>query len=314
VPPALLFHGPEGVGKFLAASEFAKAINCTGPAVSEDAADGLFSEPPPAAQPAPEGPSADACGACVSCSQADKGVHPDLRVIDSRFQGLLLDEDEQKQRTLRIDTVREFTRYVYQKAILSKWKVFIVNDAHTLNNQSQNAMLKVLEEPPPFNLFILVAAKKNLLIPTILSRSCAVEFSRLSQEEVSGVLTRGGMDPEEARTLGGLSGGSVRKAMDIKKVRDRIAGAAAGPRGVFRLVSGLPREPYLAREEAKLMLDMLLVSARKEWLSRPPLPSSPHAALIRKLLEYRRYLNQNVSHGLVLEAALLECGKMSITL
>ena len=71
----------------------------------------------------------------------------------------------------------------------------------------------------------------------------------------------------------------------------------------------------MAREEAKIMLDMLLVSARRAWLAAPHgRPASAHAALVRKLLEYRRFLNQNVSHGLVLEAALLESAKLSVSL
>jgi DNA polymerase III delta prime subunit len=330
VPPALLFHGPEGIGKFRAAMEFAKALNCThlypasghlypasGHSLPEEPAaeNGLFGAAPTERR-APDGDPGDCCGVCVSCSQADRSVHPDIRVIDSEFQGFLLDEDAQKQKILRIDTVREFTRYVYQKAILSKWKVFVVNDAHTLNNQAQNAMLKVLEEPPPDNLFILVAAKKNLLLPTIVSRSCAVEFKRLSPASVAEILVREGMTRDEASALGGLAGGSIKKAGDIKKIRDRLSGAAvSGPRGIFKLVSGLPREPYMAREEAKLLLDMLLASARKSWLTLPPgTNASAHAALIRKLLGYRRFLNQNVSHGLTLEAALLECDKLSISL
>ncbi len=320
IPPALLFHGTEGTGKFRMAKEFAKALNCTGPDArtpGNKEEDGLFAPPPSSPHPASFIPptSEDSCGKCVSCSQADKGVHPDVHIIDDQFQGFLLDEDAQKQKVLRIDTVREFTRHVYQKAILSKWKVFIVNDAHTLNNQSQNAMLKSLEEPPPYNLFILVAANKNLLLPTIVSRSCAIEFPGLSPDAVAEILARDGMAPDEASALGGLSGGSVKKARDIKKVRDRMAGTAApGLLGIFKLVSGLPREPYLAREEAKLVLDMLLASARKKWLARPPGQSaSDHASLIRKLLGYRRFLNRNVSHGLTLEAALLECDKLSIS-
>jgi DNA polymerase-3 subunit delta' len=319
VPPALLFYGTEGTGKFLMAKEFAKALNCTGPNAlppGKEEEGGLFTSPP-AADPSALIPnsSEDACGKCVSCSQSDKGVHPDVHIIDGRFQGYLLDEDAQKQKVLRIDTVREFTRYVYQKAILSKWKVFIINDAHTLNNQAQSAMLKILEEPPPCNLFILVAANKGLLLPTIVSRSSAVEFPRLSPDDVAEILARDGMAPDEASALGGLSDGSVKKARDIKKIRDRLAGASAtGPRGIFKLISGLPREPYQAREEAKLLVDMLLASARKKWLAQLPGPSaSAHASLIRQLLGYRRFLNQNVSHGLTLEAALLECDKLSIS-
>ena len=313
VPPSLLFSGAEGIGKFLTAKEFAKALNCThAPAQEPGAEAALFGAEPEKTAGEPE----DACGKCVPCSQTEKGVHPDVRVIDAEFQGLLLDEDAQKQKTLRIDTIREFTRYVYQRAVLSPWKIFIINDAHTLNINSQNAMLKILEEPPAGTIFILVAAKKNLLLPTIISRSCAIDFKRLSPAAVKELLERGGTPPDEASALSELSGGSVKRARDIKKVRDRLASiTASGPQHIFKLVSSLPREPYMAREDAKLMLDMLLVSARKAWLAQPRgKPASAHAALIRKLLEYRRFLNQNVSHGLVLEAALLESDKLSVTL
>ena len=124
----------------------------------------------------------------------------------------------------------------------------------------------------------------------------------------------GGMTLDEAAALSELSGGSLKKAGDIKKVRDRLV-EIRGAQKIFKLVSSLPREPYLAREEAKIMLDMLLLSARKQWLAQPPgKASSAHAALVRKLLGYRRFLNQNVSHGLVLEAALLESDKLSVCL
>ena len=313
VPPALLFSGAEGIGKFLTAQEFAKALNCTHTAAEEPGAeDALFGAEPEQPLSGPE----DGCGNCVSCSQIAKGVHPDVRVIDAEFQGLLLDEDAQKQKTLRIDTIREFTRYVYQRAVLSPWKIFIINDAHTLNINSQNAMLKVLEEPPAGTIFILIAAKKNLLLPTIISRSCAIDFKRLSPAAVKELLERAGTPPDEASALSALAGGSVKRARDIKKVRDRLAAiTASGPQQIFKLVSSLPREPYMAREDAKIMLDMLLVSARKAWLAQPHgRPAYAHAALIRKLLEYRRFLNQNVSHGLVLEAALLESDKLSVSL
>ena len=320
VPPALLFSGIEGSGKFLTAKEFAKALNCTHmPPEASEAGDDLFgssSESVPLSSALCPLPSDDACDLCVSCSQISKGVHPDVRIIDSEFQGLLMDEDAQKQKTLRIDTVREFTRYVYQKAVLSRWKIFVINDAHTLNINAQNAMLKILEEPPVSTIFILVAAKKNLLLPTIISRSYAVEFKHLSPAAVEELLARGGMTRDEASALGELSGGSVKKARDIKKVRDRMAAiTGSGLQKIFKLVSSLPREPYMAREDAKTMLDMLLVSARKAWLEAPHgKPASAHSALIRKLLEYRRFLNQNVSHGLVLEAALIESERLSVSL
>jgi len=332
VPPALLFAGVEGTGKFLVAKEFAKALNCLHKPAEEPAAEENLFAPPsepaphpssliPSARGGPAGlfgghPSDDACDKCVSCLQIESGAHPDVRIIDAAFQGFLLDEDARKQKTLKIDTVREFTRYVYRKNLFSPWKVFIINDAHTLNLNAQNAMLKLLEEPPPNNIFILIAAKKNSLLPTIISRSYALDFKELGAAEVEELLERAGLPLDEASRLSELSGGSVKKAGDIKRVRDRLASVAvSGPAGIFKLVSSLPKEPYLAREEAKIMLDMLILSARKKWLTEGRGQNAPRfAALIKKLLGLRKFLNQNVSHGLVLEAALLESENLSVSL
>ena len=145
-------------------------------------------------------------------------------------------------------------------------RIFIIDECHQLTHEAWSVLLKILEEPPQNTVFLLIAAKTNLLLPTLISRSYALDFKRLPSEEVERLLESSGLPPEEAAALSLLSGGSVKKARDIKKVRDSISGtAASGLRGIFKLVSGLPRESYLAREEAKLLLDMLLASARKNW-------------------------------------------------
>lgn len=316
VPPALLFCGPEGTGKFLVAQEFAKALNCTHkPAEEKPAEENLFGAAPSAA-PAAGAPMDDACDNCVSCLQIDSGAHPDVRVIDAEFQGFLRDEGTDKQQALRIDTVREFSRYVYQKTMLSPWKVFIINDAHTLRTEAQNAMLKILEEPPERTVFLLVAAKKSSLLATIISRSYALDFKELSAADVEELLERSGLPLDEAARLSELSGGSVKNAADIKRVRERLAAVPPGPDAPFRLAAALPRkEAYLARAEVKIMLDMLILAARKKWLAAGREQGAARfAVLIRKLLTFRKYLNQNVSHALVLEAALLESEKLSVSL
>ncbi|MBI4802387.1 MAG: DNA polymerase III subunit [Elusimicrobia bacterium] len=318
VPPALLFSGAEGTGKFLVAKEFAKALNCLHkPAEDPAAEENLFASasPPPIPSTLYPLPSDDACDKCVSCLQIDSGAHPDVRIIDADFQGFLLDEAARKQKSLKIDTVREFTRYVYQKNMFSPWKVFIINDAHTLNLNAQNAMLKILEEPPGNAVFVLVAAKKNTLLPTIISRTYALNFKALGAADVEELLERSGLPLDEASALSELSGGSVKNAGDIKRVRDRLASVAvSGPARIFKLVSSLPKEPYMAREEAKIMLNMLILSARKKWLAEGRGQNAGRfAALIKKLLGLRKLLNSNVTHGLVLETALLESEKLSVS-
>jgi len=188
----MIFHGAPGTGKFLAALEFARALNCSHtahrekpPAPPQPDPDDLFAAaapPPPAPEPEPEPVKvhtdiSDSCGACISCLQAACGAHPDIRVVDTEMQAALFDEDESAN--LKIDTMREMTRWAQQKPLLSPWKVFIIRDAEAMVTNAQNAILKTLEEPPPGTIVIMTVSRKTSLLPTILSRSCMIEFGPL---------------------------------------------------------------------------------------------------------------------------------------
>ena len=108
IPPAMIFHGAPGTGKFLTAVEFAKAVNCSHtahrerpPAPPAPDENDLFAAAAAAPAPAPEPEPVkihtditDSCGACLSCLQAASGAHPDIRIVDTAFQAALLDEDE----------------------------------------------------------------------------------------------------------------------------------------------------------------------------------------------------------------------------
>ncbi|MEW6041970.1 MAG: hypothetical protein AB1633_10650, partial [Elusimicrobiota bacterium] len=159
IPPAIIFYGPQGIGKFLTAKEFAKVLNCCKNNMNSESGNLFKSEPINVKPSALSLTLIDSCDECQACTQIEKNIHPDIRIIDSAFQGFLLDEDIQKQTRLKIDTVREFTRYIYTRPISARWKVFIINDADTLTVESQNAMLKVLEEPPQDSVLILIASK-----------------------------------------------------------------------------------------------------------------------------------------------------------
>lgn len=327
VPPALLFHGAPGTGKFLTALEFAKALNCSHtahrerpPAPPPPDENDLFAvaAPAPAPEPEPEpvqthSDTSDPCGACLSCLQAASGAHPDIRVVDTAFQAALLDEAESAN--LKIDTMRELTRWAQQKPMLSPWKVFIVRDAEALLPQAQNALLKTLEEPPPGTLVILTVSKKTSLLSTILSRSCLVEFGRLPDASLRTILQAQGTEPSQAAALAGMAAGSLEKAADAAAFLKQVSSLRPGdPAKIFKFSAGLPRDSHKAREEVKTLLDLLLAKTRAAWSPATGPVKARFTALLRRTLDLRRMADRNVSYQLLLETALLESEKAGIKL
>lgn len=150
---AYLFSGEEGVGKFLAAKTFAKAVNC----LQENR---------------------DACDDCASCRKIEKSEHPDIHFIEAGESGII-----------KIESIRDLKRAVSLKPYEARKRAFIINNAHNLNAESANALLKVLEEPPQANLIILVTSKPNLLFKTIISRCRIIKFYPLPREGLKQVLS-----------------------------------------------------------------------------------------------------------------------------
>ena len=150
---AYLFVGPQGTGKYLAAVNFAKAVNCLG--------DGL-----------------DACDTCISCLKIEKNQHPDFHLIEAG------DISE----AIKIEAIRELKREISLKPYEGKRKVFIIDDAHKLTPEAANALLKVLEERAGESLIILVTAKPALLFKTIISRCQSIRFLPLKRPELEGIL------------------------------------------------------------------------------------------------------------------------------
>jgi len=326
VPPALIFHGAPGTGKFLTALEFAKALNCSHtehrerrPAPPPPDENDLFAAAAaPAPEPEPEpGPAkvhsdlSDSCGACLSCLQAASGAHPDIRVVDTAFQAALLDEAESAN--LKIDTMRELTRWAQQKPMLSNWKVFIVRDAEAMMPPAQNALLKTLEEPPPGTVVILTVSKKTSLLATILSRSCLVEFNRLPDASLKTILEAQGTEPAQAAALAGMAAGSLEKAADAGAFLKQVSALRPGdPAKIFKFAAGLPRDSHKAREEVKMLLDLLLAKTRAAWSPASGPAKTKFTALLRRTLDLRRMADRNVSYHLLLETALLESERAGI--
>lgn len=179
---AWIFAGPPGVGKFTAARAFAGALLDP------------TTEPDLAGVPRPD-PESQTQRLIASNS------HPDLHVITKELAALSADDAvrRSKQTSIAKEVVQEFlvepaqrARVVHAGTIIGK--VFIIDEAELLNDASQNALLKTIEEPPEGTLLILVTSSEERLLTTIRSRCQRVEFSSLDQEELVEWIRRSGLD------------------------------------------------------------------------------------------------------------------------
>jgi DNA polymerase-3 subunit delta' len=180
-PHALIFAGPEGVGKRTCALMVAKALNC------QEAGPGDF------------------CDTCVQCRKINAGVHADVLKIG-------LDEDASE---IKIAQVRDLLQLLALRPLEGTHKVFMVDPADAMNPAAANALLKGLEEPPEESHFILLTSNPQALLLTIRSRCQTYTFSPLSLQE----MRRFGSDELALRWSRGSIG--VLKSLDLDALRRR---------------------------------------------------------------------------------------------
>ena len=142
---------------------------------------------------------------CRSCRQFNSGNHPDVYRITR----------ENKQ-SIGVDQIRSMLESIQLKPYESARKVFIIEEAHTMTVQAQNALLKTLEEPPGFSVLILLAEKPQGLLPTVLSRCQLFRMQRLTKGEVCSVISRHFALPEDkAMLFASLSDGIPGKGLQL---------------------------------------------------------------------------------------------------
>jgi DNA polymerase-3 subunit delta' len=214
---AYLFAGPEGVGKRLFARELARALLCEKP-------------------PAP----LTACGHCPSCAQVEARTHPDFHIVRM----------PEGKHELPVGAIRDFCEQLARKPARGGYVVGIVEDADEFNDESANAFLKTLEEPPGRAVLILIATGTANLLPTILSRCQLVRFSTLRAADVAAVLAEHGVDDTARRErLARLAGGSIGRALaiddeSIGKVRDELVAGVTADRPNFTRLAATWQEFY----------------------------------------------------------------------
>ena len=214
VAHAYLFTGPRGSGKTTAAVAFASALNCQ--------------------SPTPEG---DACGLCMSCIRIEGG-DPDVQVISP-------DGDQTK-----MEQMQEMIRGMNYAPLSGKYRVVIIEQADTLNPSSENAILKILEEPPAYAVLVLLSGNPNSLLPTIRSRCRTVRFRRAQAAEVErALIERRGMSEDEARTIAACSQGLIGRAFTLAAGDRFVEERQIVLQGLKRYLESPPITALLTAEE-----------------------------------------------------------------
>ena len=239
---ALLFLGKEGCGSLALALAFAQYIVCEKVNGKQTNTSSLFE------MPDTETTSTslkDSCGTCGACLKAAQLVHPDIHfsypVIPKKsgdkpvstdyaaewrefisiqpygnaFDWLQFIGAENKQGNITAEECNDITRKISLKSFESAYKVLIIWMPEYLTKNG-NKLLKLLEEPPPQTVFILVAENEELVLPTILSRTQLVRIPALTNADIEAALgLRSGVPIEKAQQLAALSEGNYREAMQL---------------------------------------------------------------------------------------------------
>jgi len=181
---AYLFTGTRGVGKTTTARILAKALNCE---------KGLNTEP---------------CNICDTCKAITDGQHVDVMEIDGASNR-------------GIDNIKELRSAIKFKPMISRYKVYIIDEVHMVTTEGFNALLKTLEEPPPHAIFIFATTDLHKVPETILSRCMLFQFRKISPKEINDALTeilqkeKINFEPEAVSEIAKLGDGSLRDAESL---------------------------------------------------------------------------------------------------
>lgn len=216
---AYLFTGTHGTGKTTCAKILAKAVNCENPV------DG------------------NPCNCCASCRGIDKGSVMDVQEIDAASNN-------------GVDNVRSIRDEVVYPPAEVKKRVYIIDEVHMLSTAAFNALLKTIEEPPEYLIFILATTELNKVPATILSRCQRFAFRRPTAEDITGriqyVAYQEGIDlePEAAQLLGRLADGAFRDGLSLL---DQCASGTRGTltvEGVYSILGLAGQEQTVSMLEA----------------------------------------------------------------
>jgi DNA polymerase-3 subunit gamma/tau len=191
---AYLFSGPRGCGKTSSARILAKALNCA------------------------EGPAATPCGACTTCTEITRGASLDVIEIDGASN-------------TSVNDVRQIKDEILFPPNSSRYKIYIIDEVHMLSTNAFNALLKTIEEPPPYVIFIFATTELHKVPATIKSRCQQFHFRLVAVEQIKSLLSAAAAeigiaaDDEALYWVARESTGSIRDAYTLF---DQVASFSEG--------------------------------------------------------------------------------------
>lgn len=206
MPHALLFHGPEGVGKEAMALELAKALFCQ--------QDEIY------------------CNTCSDCKRVGQLSHPDLILIypapkqpkneelqsirESIVKNPYFRAQPWANPSILIDMIRNLKKTVSMTSYENKGRVVLILDAHRMTTEAANSLLKILEEPLGRLTLVLISSQASLLLPTIVSRCQQIRFDPLPWQDIEDALiTREKVTADQAKIVARMSFGSYQRALEL---------------------------------------------------------------------------------------------------
>ena len=289
LPHALLFAGPEGIGKRTLALELVKHLFCE---------------------------KGTACAACRPCRSLAAGRHPDLVVLKG-------------EPSIKIEELRQIRKDVFEAPYEAPVRVILMDNGETMTREAANALLKTLEEPPPSNLFFIITSREQEIPLTVGSRCMRLRFGPLPRDTVAAYYEKTlNVPASRAQALAAVSGGSISAGVfwmdeENSRLRQQVASLLLGAKRPFT-GSALVAERMAAKDCETQYLSFLLSFFRDVWwLCRTndasglfnrdleevmgkigPKDAGWAETAIEKISETQRTLRYNVNRWLALENLL----------